>query len=57
MQAMYSNAFVSKTAVKDWCRQFRQGRQSMVDIPQPGPAHIATIAINIAAVEAAVPQN
>lgn len=39
-----------QTNVKDWHRQFYQGQQSVTYMPQPGTAHVATTAINIAAV-------
>jgi transposase len=57
MQAVYGNACVSKTTVKDWCRQFRQGRQSTADMARPGPARVATTPANIAAVETAMRGN
>jgi hypothetical protein len=43
MQAMYGNACVSKTTVKDWCRQFGQGRPT-ADWPRSGPTSDATTA-------------
>jgi transposase len=54
MQAVYGNACVSKTTVTDWCRQFRQGRQSTADLARPGSARVATTPANIAAVETAI---
>lgn len=51
MQAVYGNACVSKTTVNDWCRQFRQGRQTTADLARPGASRVATTPANIAAVE------
>jgi transposase len=51
MQTVYGNACVSKTTVNDWCRQFRQGRQSTADLARPGASRVATTPANIAAVE------
>lgn len=53
MRAVYGNACVSKTTVADWCKQFRQGRQTTSDLARSGSPRVAITPANIAAVEAA----
>ena len=57
MKNVYWTERMSRTAVFQWCSDFRHGRVSTADMPRPSQAHVVITQESIAAVNSLVREN
>ncbi|GBM70254.1 hypothetical protein AVEN_270828-1 [Araneus ventricosus] len=51
MVAVYGEHCLGRMAENNWCKSFREGRQTILDLPRPGQANIVITNNSIAAVD------